>query len=234
MEILDWLGEIASVLFVLLLVAGVPVLSYATARRPELRMIARPDLYLSAVVSQWILTVGGVVVVLAGGPNFRSIGFRGVTPGDFFFWLGLLAAVSVAGLGLILVLERRGWWPPEPDLVLLLMPANRREKLLAVLMVAPTAALCEEFLYRGYLLSQLSVWLGGSLWAWAMSAIAFGLAHCYQGLNGMARAAILGALLAYPVLRLGSLYPSMAAHFLIDAVALAWLGPRFLTRPTPL
>ncbi|MBZ5542274.1 MAG: CPBP family intramembrane metalloprotease, partial [Acidobacteriia bacterium] len=96
------------------------------------------------------------------------------------------------------------------------------------------AALCEEFLYRGYLLSQLSVWLGGSLWAWAMSAIAFGLAHCYQGLNGMARAAILGALLAYPVLRLGSLYPSMAAHFLIDAVALAWLGPRFLTRPTPL
>jgi membrane protease YdiL (CAAX protease family) len=233
MQILDGLAKIAAALFVLLLIAGVPALSYATARRPELRMIPRPDLYLSAVISQWILTVVGVVVVLAGGPNFRSIGFRGVTPRDFFFWLGLLAAVSVAGLGLILVLERRGWWPPEPDLVLLLMPANRREKLLAVLMVAPTAALCEEFLYRGYLLSQLSVWLGGSLWAWAASSMAFGLAHCYQGLNGMARAALLGGLLAYPVLRLGTLYPSMAAHFLIDAVALAWLGPRFLARPTP-
>jgi membrane protease YdiL (CAAX protease family) len=36
------------------------------------------------------------------------------------------------------------------------------------------------------------------------------------------------ARLTIPVIRLGSLYPSMAAHFLIDAVALAWLGPRFL------
>jgi membrane protease YdiL (CAAX protease family) len=227
------LAKVGGALFVLLLVAGVPALSCATARRPELRTIPRQDLYLSAVVSQWILAVVGVVVVVAAGPSFQAIGFRGILLRDFLFWLGLLAAVSLLGLGLLLVLERRAWWPPEPDLVLLLMPANRREKLLAVLMVAPTAALCEEFLYRGYLLSQLSVWLGGSLWPWAISSIAFGLAHAYQGLNGMARAALLGALLAYPVLRLGSLYPSMAAHFLIDAVALAWLGPRFLGRPSP-
>jgi membrane protease YdiL (CAAX protease family) len=39
--------------------------------------------------------------------------------------------------------------------------------------------------------------------------------------------------LAVPVIRTGSLWPSIAAHFLIDAVALAWLGPRFLARPTP-
>jgi membrane protease YdiL (CAAX protease family) len=42
------------------------------------------------------------------------------------------------------------------------------------------------------------------------------------------RAAVLGALLAYPVVRLGSLYPSMLAHGLIDALALVWLGPRLL------
>jgi len=35
----------------------------------------------------------------------------------------------------------------------------------------------------------------------------------------------LGALLAYPVVRLGNLYPSMFAHWLIDTVALVWLGP---------
>jgi membrane protease YdiL (CAAX protease family) len=233
MPMLDWLAKGAEALFVLLLVVGVPALSHATARRPELRMIPRPDLYLSAVISQWILTAVGVVVVLAGGRGFQAIGFRGILLSDFLFWLGLVAGVSVLGLGLVLVLEQRGWWPPEHDLVLLLIPANRREKLLAVLMVAPTAALCEEFLYRGYLLSQLSVWLGGNLWAWVISSLAFGLAHAYQGLNGMARAALLGGLLAYPVLRLGSLYPSMTAQFLIDAVALAWLGPRFLARPSP-
>jgi membrane protease YdiL (CAAX protease family) len=232
-EFLVTLAKVGGALFVMLLVAGVPALSYATARRPELQTIPRQDLYLSAVVSQWILAAVGVAVVLAGGPGFQAMGFRGVSLWDFLLWFGLLAAVSVLALGLVILIERRGWWPPEPDLVLLLMPANRREKLLAVLMVAPTAALCEEFLYRGYLLSQLSVWLGGSLWGWAASSIAFGLAHAYQGLNGMSRAALLGALLAYPVLLLGSLYPSMAAHFLIDAVALAWLGPRFLSRPCP-
>ena len=49
----------------------------------------------------------------------------------------------------------------------------------------------------------------------------------------MVRVALLGALLAYPVLRLESLYPSMAAHFVIDVVALVWLGPRFLERKAP-
>jgi hypothetical protein len=233
MQMLDWLAQGGEALFVVLLVAGVPVLSYATARRPELRMIPRPGLYFSAVTSQWILAVVGVVVVLVGGPSFCNVGFRGIPPGDFLFWVGLVAGVSVLGLGLLLVLENRGWWPPEDDLVLLLIPTNRREKLLAVLMVAPTAALCEEFLYRGYLLSQLSAWLGGHVWAWVISSLAFGLAHTYQGLNGVARAALLGGLLAYPVLHSGSLFPSMTAHFLIDAAALVWLGPHFLSRPSP-
>ncbi|MBZ5513868.1 MAG: CPBP family intramembrane metalloprotease [Acidobacteriia bacterium] len=234
MVFLNWLTKIAGALFVLLLLAGVPALSYATARRPELRTVPRRDLYFSAVISQWLLTAVGVVVALAGGPGLQATGFRAVPLRDFYFWVALLAAVSLAGLGLVLVLERRNWWPPESDLVLLLIPASRREQFLAVLMVAPTAALCEEFLYRGYLLTQISAWLGGHVWGWAVSSIAFGLAHAYQGLNGMARAAILGALLAYPVVHLGSLYPSMAAHFLIDAIALAWLGPRFLPRPSAL
>jgi membrane protease YdiL (CAAX protease family) len=44
----------------------------------------------------------------------------------------------------------------------------------------------------------------------------------------MVRASLLGALLAYPVIHFGSLYPSMLAHGLIDALALVWLGPKIL------
>ena len=40
----------------------------------------------------------------------------------------------------------------------------------------------------------------------------------------MIRAGLLGALLAYPVVRWGNLYPAMLAHWLIDTVALLWLG----------
>jgi membrane protease YdiL (CAAX protease family) len=48
----------------------------------------------------------------------------------------------------------------------------------------------------------------------------------------MTRAGMLGALLAYPVVRFGSLYPAMLAHWMIDAVALVWLGPWMIGKDT--
>jgi len=222
------LAKIVGILFVFLLVAGVPALSYLTARRADLRLLPRLDLYLSAALSQWLLAALGVLVTATAGPGFRAVGFRAVAADSFLTWTLILTVGSLAALGAVIFLERLNWFPEEPELVLLLMPRTRREKLLAVVLLAPTAGLCEEFVFRGYLLHQLLAWDVPTLWAWVGSSVAFGVAHAYQGLNGMARAALLGGLLALPVVRLGSLYPSMMAHFLIDAVALVWLGPRFL------
>jgi membrane protease YdiL (CAAX protease family) len=100
--------------------------------------------------------------------------------------------------------------------------------------VAPTAAFCEEFLFRGFLLTQLNHWFHSVGWAWVACSVAFGLAHSYQGWSGMIRAGLLGALLAYPVVRFGSLYPSILAHWLIDAVALVWLGRWLIPKDTSL
>jgi len=144
-----------------------------------------------------------------------------------------IAAASLLALGLVIWCERRGWLPPESELVYLLIPHTSRERLWAVLIIAPTAAFCEEFLFRGFLLTQLHDWLHSLLWAWVVSCVAFGLAHCYQGWSGMTRAGLLGALLAYPVVRWGSLYPAMLAHWMIDAVALLWLGPFMLGGDNP-
>jgi membrane protease YdiL (CAAX protease family) len=217
-----------ALLFVLLLVVGVPVLSLSTARDSQLRQMPRFALYLSAAISQWVLAGLGLLIFLLSSLSAFSIGLRRLAPGTALAWAGALVALSVAGIRLGLFFERRGWWPPEAELVHLLIPKTRQEKFWSVLLLAPTAALCEEFLYRGFLLAQLAQWLGSGAWAWAASSLAFGLAHVYQGWNGMVRASLLGALLAYPVIHLGSLYPSMLAHGLIDALALAWLGPKFL------
>jgi membrane protease YdiL (CAAX protease family) len=215
-------------LFVLALVTGVPALSWASARRPELLTAPRSAVYLSAALSQWLLASAGAAVVLVTARSFRVLGFRTAGVAPFARWTVLLTLIASALLALSLLLERRGWWPPESELVHLLVPETRQEKVWCLLLIAPTAALCEEFLYRGYLLFQLSNWTPSSAWAAAGSSVAFGLAHVYQGLSGMLRATLLGALLAYPVVRLGTIYPSIAAHFLIDAVALVWLGPRLL------
>ena len=222
------LSTLVRIAFSLLLVVGVPLLSWRSARPEQVQGVPKTALYFSAVVSQWVLAAIGVLVILVAGPGWSTIGLTPVDASGFLKWTLALLLVSVAGLGLVLLLEQRGWWPKESDMVQLLMPENAREKLWAVLGLAPTAGLCEEFLYRGFLLAEATAWLHSAAWGVLVSSVAFGCAHAYQGLNGMARAGLLGALLAWPVVHLGSLYPSMTAHFLIDAVALLWLGPKFV------
>jgi uncharacterized protein len=214
-----------AVAFTLVLVAGVPALSYSTARNREIGNMPRLALYLSAVFSQWLLTVVGLGVVYLIARKVFVQGFAAMPLGPALEWGAGIAVASVVALGLVIWCESRGWLPRESNLVYLLIPETSRERLWCVLILAPTAAFCEEFLFRGYLLTQLHDWLHSLWWAWAVSCIAFGLAHSYQGWSGMTRAGLLGALLAYPVVRWGSLYPAILAHWLIDVVALLWLGP---------
>jgi membrane protease YdiL (CAAX protease family) len=220
--------DLVASFFVVLIVVGVPSLSWQTARNEEIRLLPRPTLYSSAAVSEWLLALLAVLAVFFSGLGFSAAGLRRLPLRAFFSSTALIAAVTIALLQVMLLLERRGWWPRESELVRLLIPETAREKVWAVILVAPTAALCEEFIYRGALFGELLKWSHSQIFAWAVSSAAFGMTHVYQRPLGMLRAGALGGLLAYPVVRFGSLYPSMAAHFMIDAVALAWLGPKFL------
>ena len=221
-------AKIVSVVFVLLLVVGVPILSLSTARDDRLRQMRRLEIYASAAISQWALAGLGAVGFFLGSLSALSVGFRKIPTATALMWTGALVAVSLAAILISLLLERQGWWPAESELTYILIPRTRQEKAWSLLLLVPTAALSEEFLYRGLLLAQISQWMHTVAWACAISSLAFGLAHVYQGWSGIVRASLLGALLAYPVIHLGSLYPSMLAHGLIDAAALAWLGPKFL------
>jgi membrane protease YdiL (CAAX protease family) len=220
------ISRIINLVFVIFVLAGLPLLSVWTVRNEDLLALPRKSLYLSAAFSQWLLTALLFLVILVTRTGFA--GFHAVGPGAFAKWLALLIVISLGGLVAVLAFEARGWWPEESKWVHALIPRTDREKVWAVALIAPTAGFCEEFLYRGYLLAQLSHYLHSVAWAWIISSVAFGLAHSYQKLNGAIRAALLAGLLAWPVVRMGSIYPSMAAHFLIDAAALAWLGPASL------
>jgi CAAX protease family protein len=218
----------AEIGFLVLLVAGIPAMSWVTAHDPHVRTAPRRSLYFSAVFSEWLFAALGVAAVRVAGFHARDIGFKGIAPGALVRWTLVVVAITAAGLGVLELLERRGWWPPEAELVRLLMPHTGAEKAWALALMAPTAALVEEFLYRGYLFGILARTLDSMAWAWALSSVAFGVAHLYQKPSGVLRATLLGALLAWPLARTGSVYPSVAAHFLIDAAAFGWLGPRTL------
>ena len=227
------INTLITIVFSLVLVVGVPALSYSTAQNAEVRNMPRLALYLSAVLSQWLLTLVGLGVVFLVARTVLLQGFA-APPWSFTLqWAAAIAMVAILALSAVIFCERRGWLPRESDLVYLLIPETPRESIWAVLIIAPTAAVCEEFLFRGFLLTQANDWLHSLLWAWVVSSVAFGFAHFYQGWSGMTRAGLLGALLAYPVVRSGSLYPSMLAHWMIDTVALLWLGRWMIAKDSP-
>jgi CAAX protease family protein len=89
-----------------------------------------------------------------------------------------------------------------------------------------TAGICEEFLYRGYALTQITA-LTGSLGAgFFLSSVAFGLAHVYQGRLGVVGTTITGALYAAVFLLTGSIVPCMIGHFVQDIVGGVTLSRR--------
>ncbi|MGH9378837.1 MAG: CPBP family intramembrane glutamic endopeptidase [Terriglobia bacterium] len=219
-----------NLLYVIFLLAVVPVMAHHTARREELLLLPRKSLYFSAVLSQWLLALLTVLIVLFTSAPLAGV--RAIAWGDFTRWTAGLLGASLAGIGLGLLLEGLGWWPEESALVRRLIPRTPGEKLWALFAVAPTAGVCEEFIFRGYLLPNLNNLTHSIALAWALSSIAFGLCHAYQNFSGAARATLLGALLAAPVVFVHSLYPAVAAHFLIDVAGLLWIGPASLKTVT--
>jgi membrane protease YdiL (CAAX protease family) len=108
-----------------------------------------------------------------------------------------------------------------------MLPTDRREAIWFVGPVSLTAGICEELLYRGYLMQ----WLEGFMPVWGamlLSSMIFGLMHAYQGPGGILRTAGLGLVMAGLFVLTGSLLWPILLHVLIDAYAgvLSWLAMR--------
>jgi uncharacterized protein len=150
------------------------------------------------------------------------------------FVLGFVVALLV-GFLMPAVLVRRG--PKLHDKILkaskrlaFILPDTREERAWFAF-ISLTAGICEEVLYRGFLIRYLSdaPW-HTRLWiALGISSIAFGMAHGYQGVSGILGTAVIGAVMAVVFVVTGSLWLPMALHALIDLRILFLLRPGELT-----
>src|SRR5262249_29338193 len=84
-----------------------------------------------------------------------------------------------------------------------------------------TAGICEELLYRGYLVWVLRSCIGLAAAA-AVSMVIFGLAHMYQGGKFGTRALFAGIGMGLLALVTRSILPGMVLHVLID-VGSGWV-----------
>ena len=98
--------------------------------------------------------------------------------------------------------------------------------------VAITAGVCEEILFRGFMLHYLHVfpWTLNLTVALLISSVIFGCNHLYQGVGGVAGSAIVGFLFGLLFLLTGNLLLPIIFHGVVDLRILAVLRPPADTR----
>lgn len=212
---------------------------------------ARTRIYYRALAFEWISALLALVALrfdwgtlnpkwLALGENPLIQQLSTVNGPDRDKLAGVLVGVAVGTVGFILVRimanrRRAGtaaatvasnpWWRKLlPDFSALL-PVTAHERLLWAA-VAVSAGICEETVFRGWLLVTLhgTAGLGGTVLI-VVAASIFGLAHAYQGVTGVILTALAGAFFCVLYVVSGSLLLPILLHAVVDL--------RFALMPAP-
>jgi membrane protease YdiL (CAAX protease family) len=151
-----------------------------------------------------------------------ALAIDGLPGGDAGGFVGGMAAGIVIVLvgGLVLGLRRKPRAQPKTlGDVEALLPRNPAE-LAHTAVLSLNAGISEELLFR-LALPLLFVLVTGNAWlAFALAAVVFGLAHCYQGMTGVVATTIIGLVLTALYLASGSLWLAVLLHIVIDLVGL--------------
>src|SRR5690349_12495847 len=206
-----------------LIVFGLPLRAFLGMRRlkgiaePELPR-RRPKLWTRAIVTQWLLVSGVAALWIAHARATHDLGLA--------FHTGYAMFGVLAGAATITFLARRqrASVATDPELrarvrarlagAARLLP-HAGERFAGFAALAITAGVCEELLFRGYLLWVLThlapFWVAA-----AAQAVLFGVAHAYQGPRGMLLTGLAGAFFTLLLLLTGSILPGMLVHALMD------------------
>ncbi|MGH9733492.1 MAG: CPBP family intramembrane glutamic endopeptidase [Candidatus Acidiferrales bacterium] len=202
-----------------------PTLGYFRVRRflqiPSTTSMERLTLYTSTIAFQWLI----VAFII-----WRAA-VHGVRPDQFGLVIrnGALTASVAICLALVILanqvfsIRKLASNPHEikgmiVEMALKIFPQGVIERLAFVALVI-TVAICEEFIYRGFI-QGLFQSVGGSVVAGIVgSALLFAAAHVYQGRRGLVSTFVVGALFATVRWWSGNLLPSICAHFVADLAA---------------
>jgi len=107
-----------------------------------------------------------------------------------------------------------------------ILPATMREREWFTF-VCFTAGICEELLFRGFLLYYLHVfpWKLNLTVALVVASVIFGIQHLYQGIAGVMQSAFLGFLFGLLFLLTGNLLAPILLHTAADLRVLLMLRP---------
>ena len=208
-------------LFVLAFSVAQPIIGLVSFRRFVRRIKAGATadlnhLYMTTMLGHWAMFCVAIAIWFGMGRAWQTLGF-GLTL-DLWFFVGV--ALTAAALVLIALQLQQLRYVSPADLrqhlgdLEHILPRDESE-LRRFYAVSVTAGIVEETLWRGFLIWYLAQFL--PLWAAAViSAVAFGLAHAYQGTAHLPSVTFVGAIFVVLYLLTGSLWLPMLLHAVVD------------------
>jgi membrane protease YdiL (CAAX protease family) len=174
--------------------------------------------YTSTIIVECLL-VGSTIAGLYHRREFISGVLGGLSARGIAGNIGQGFAVFLGGLAVMLVfgIIVRPFHPRDHTAVLQALRPHTAAELALWVVVSLSAGICEEFVFRGYLLRQLLRWSGSLVVAVGVSTLLFGCLHFYEGGAAVVQISGLGAWYALVAVRRGNLRSVMVAHFLHDA-----------------
>ncbi len=175
--------------------------------------------YASTMVMEWLL-LGSVIAGVYSRRTFllkvfanpsRSVA-RSLALGFMVYLLGFMTIAITGSLLYFTPLFHKG-----NEAVVLAMSPTTPIEFVAWFFVSFTAGVCEEIIFRGYLLDQLTAWTKRPALAIVAAGALFGCVHLYEGATAMVALGALG--IVYGVVARhckGDLRAVIVAHTLQD------------------
>ncbi len=180
---------------------------------------ARLREYWQTIALEWSLVAAVLLIWRSAGRSAADLGL--VVPGGWGTVLGaaltgvVLIALTAQWFA-ILRLDAAGFGRLRDQLAgaAAMVPTNDRESRVFRLL-AVTAGICEEILFRGYLIWYAATWIGP--WpAVLVTSVSFGLGHWYQGRSGVLKTGMVGILAGALYVATGSLLWPIILHAAVD------------------
>jgi hypothetical protein len=178
----------------------------------------KATLYGSIIIAEWILVILLVIIDSKHSISLNDIGERvGFYIRSFWISIFLLLILAILVFQNIRQLKRTNLEELEKSLIKLrfFLPSSFLEWIIFVIMIM-TTGICEEILYRGWLINFL-IAITSSKWIGVLfSSAIFGLAHTYQGKQGIMSSSIIGLIFGITFIFVQSLIPSQIIHVVIN------------------
>jgi len=211
---LDAVHGTSAWVFTFVLAVVFPVIDYVLYARLKSTL----QIYVWNILALWSLAGACAWITRM---NYLTLNDLGERPGNAYRTL-VISGILIAIIVLLIGAQKKQTKKASPqqlnnalDRVRRLLPKNSTERA-AWIVVSISAGICEEVLYRGWLLSLFAATLGSVWLGLLISSILFGFAHSYQGRRAIFGTGVIGVVFGLLFIFSGSLIPGQVLHAAMD------------------